>query len=51
MQIEILRFPQEADWIRCLFLARVTQGKENMISPSQEWRERFSLQNIHRSER
>ena len=41
MQIEILRFPQEADWIRCLFLARVTQGKENMISPSQEWRRKI----------
>jgi len=39
--IQILRSPSEEDWIRCLFLARVTQGKENMISPSIEWRRKL----------
>ena len=41
MEIEILRLPTEEDWTRCLFLARVTQGKENMISPSAEWRKKI----------
>ncbi|HNY93803.1 MAG TPA: hypothetical protein PKJ88_03790, partial [Flexilinea sp.] len=41
MEIQILRSPSEEDWIRCLFLARVTQGKENMISPSIEWRRKL----------
>lgn len=41
MEIEILRLPTEEDWTRCLFLARVTQGKENMISPSAEWRNKI----------
>jgi hypothetical protein len=41
MEIEILRLPTEEDWIRCLFLARVTQGKENRISPSVEWRKKL----------
>jgi thymidylate synthase ThyX len=41
MEIEILRFPTDVDWARCLFLARVTQGKDGMITPSEEWKRKI----------
>ncbi len=41
MEIEILRSPTDDDWSRCLFLARVTQGKDTMTVPSVEWRRKI----------
>ena len=40
--IELLRYPTEADWKRCLYLARATQGKFDEANvPSYEWRHRI----------
>ena len=41
MKIEILRYPTEADWERCLYLARVTQGKEDAKVPSESWKKKI----------
>ncbi len=41
MEIEVLRYPTDADWARCLFLARITQGRDGMVVPSQEWRKKI----------
>lgn len=41
MEIEILRTPSDEDWSRCLFLARVTQGKDAITVPSMEWRKKI----------
>lgn len=37
-EVEVIRFPSEADWMRCLFLARITQGSERFTVPSENWR-------------
>ncbi|MBP5782051.1 MAG: hypothetical protein J6W04_00775 [Bacteroidales bacterium] len=40
--IEILRYPQEEDWKRCLMLARATQGKfDAPKEPSDEWKRKI----------
>ena len=37
--VEILRYPTEEDWKRCLLLARTTQGKfDAPDEPSNEWK-------------
>lgn len=41
MNVEIIRFPSEEDWQRCLFLARVTQGTERFSTPSESWRRKL----------
>lgn len=41
MRIEILRYPTDADWERCLYLARVTQGKEDAKVPSESWKKKI----------
>ena len=41
MNIEILRYPTDADWERCLYLARVTQGKEDAKVPSEAWKKKI----------
>ena len=42
IKIEILRFPTEEDWKRCLLLARCTQGKFDAPSePSLEWKRKI----------
>jgi hypothetical protein len=39
VKIEILRYPTEEDWKRCLLLARCTQGKfDAPKEPSDEWK-------------
>ena len=41
-KIEILRFPTEEDWKRCLLLARCTQGKfDAPKEPSLEWKKKI----------
>ena len=38
-KIELLRYPTEEDWKRCLLLARCTQGKfDAPKEPSEEWK-------------
>ena len=40
--IEILRYPTEEDWRRCLLLARCTQGKYDAPKePSDEWKRKI----------
>lgn len=40
--IEILRYPTEEDWKRCLMLARCTQGKfDTPNEPSDEWKKKI----------
>lgn len=40
--IEILRYPQEEDWKRCLLLAKATQGKfDAPKEPSVEWKKKI----------
>lgn len=41
MEIEILRYPSDDDWTRCLFLARVTQGRDGMVVPSVNWKKKI----------
>lgn len=41
MKIEIIRYPNDDDWARCLFLARETQGKNDTAIPSLSWREKI----------
>ena len=41
MEIEIIRYPGEDDWSRCLFLARITQGSEKFTIPSVAWRRKL----------
>ena len=40
--IEILRYPTDEDWKRCLLLARCTQGKfDTPKEPSEEWKRKI----------
>lgn len=40
--IEILRYPSEEDWKRCLLFARATQGKfDTPNEPSDEWKKKI----------
>lgn len=40
--IEILRYPSEEDWRRCLMLARCTQGKfDTSNEPSDDWKRKI----------
>lgn len=41
MEIEILRYPSDEDWKRCLYLARITQGKDAAALPSDEWKKKL----------
>ena len=41
MVIKIIRYPQEEDWKRALFLARETQGKGGDLTPSFEWKKKL----------
>ncbi len=42
MNVELLRCPTDADWQRCLMLAKMTQGKaDNGAEPSDEWKRRM----------
>ena len=41
MNIEILRYPTDADWERCLYLARITQGKDDAKVPSDAWKKKI----------
>lgn len=41
-KIELLRYPTEEDWKRCLLLARCTQGKfDAPKEPSEEWKRKI----------
>ena len=43
-KIEILRYPTEEDWKRCLLLARATQGKfDAPKEPSLEWKRKILM--------
>lgn len=37
MEIELIRYPNEQDWQRCLYLACVTQGHDGLKMPSEAW--------------
>ena len=40
--VEILRYPTEEDWKRCLMLARCTQGKfDTPNEPTDDWRKKI----------
>ena len=41
MRIEILRYPSDEDWARCLLLARMTQGKDSGKVPTDEWKKKI----------
>ena len=41
MNAEILRYPTDADWERCLYLARITQGKDDAKVPSDAWKRKI----------
>ena len=41
MQIEIIRYPTDDDWARCLYLARITQGRDGSAVPSEAWRDKI----------
>lgn len=41
MNIEIVRYPSEEDWARCLYLARITQGHEGLSVPSEAWKKKI----------
>ena len=41
MNIEIVRYPTDEDWARCLLLARMTQGKDSAKVPSDEWKRKI----------
>ena len=41
MNVEIIRYPSEADWQRCLYLARITQGHEGLSTPSEAWKKKI----------
>ena len=41
MEINILRFPKEEDWQRALLLARETQGKDGILTPSFDWKRKL----------
>lgn len=41
-KIDLLRFPTDEDWKRCLYLARATQGKyDDVKEPTLEWKRRI----------
>lgn len=40
MQVEILRYPSDADWLRCKKLALGTVGKDSDTLPTDEWKEK-----------
>lgn len=43
-KIEILRYPTEEDWKRCLMLARCTQGKfDTPKEPSEDWKRKILM--------
>lgn len=42
MKVELLRYPTEEDWRRCLLLARTTQGRNDApATPSMLWRKKI----------
>lgn len=41
MQVEILRYPSDADWLRCKKLALGTVGKDSDTLPTDEWKEKI----------
>ena len=41
VEVEVIRYPNEDDWSRCLFLARITQGSEKFAVPSESWRRKL----------
>ena len=38
MKVEILRYPTEADWMRCKMLALTTVGKDAITPPTDDWK-------------
>lgn len=43
MRVELLRCPNEVDWLRCRQFALTTAGKNTDISPTLEWRKKMLI--------
>lgn len=41
MNIEVIRYPGESDWQRCLYIAMVTQGHDGSSTPSESWKKKI----------